>query len=434
MTSCFYKEPEFDTLQLYAGHEPERSLNARAVPVYASTSFCFDSTQSQGLFGVNSGSDGFVYSRISNPTVDVFEKRIAALEGGMSAIATASGMSAQFVALLTLASAGDNIVPSSFLYGGSQNQLKVIFKKFGIQVRFVGTGKVEDYAVLIDGKTKAIYTESISNPTFLVAPIKELAELAHNHHLPLVVDNTLGMGGYLFRPIDCGADIVVQSATKWIGGHGTTIAGVLVDSGHFNWKAASDRFPSFNTPSEGFHNVIYADLGDGKAFSAKARSEMLRDMGPALNPFAAFLLLQGVETLSLRAERHCENAMQLAKFLDAHPKVSWVSYLGLNSHPSHFRAKSLLRPGLFGGLLCFGVKGGAEASKVFINNLRLASHLANIGDAKTLVIQPAATTHIQSSDEEQLSTGVTSDLIRVSVGIEAISDIIADFEGALNVL
>ncbi|KAK0186903.1 O-acetylhomoserine ami [Armillaria mellea] len=365
------REPEFDTLQLYAGHEPERSLNARAVPVYASTSFCFDSTQSQGLFGVNSGSEGFVYSRISNPTVDVFEKRIAALEGGMFAIATASGMSAQFVALLTLASAGDNIISSSFLYGGSQNQLKVIFKKFGIQVRFVGTDKVEDYAVLIDGKTKAIYTESISNPTFLVAPIKELAE---SHHIPLVVDNTLGMGGYLFRPIDYGR--YMQSATKWIGGHGTTIAGVVVDS------AASDRFPSFNTPSEGFKNVIYADLGDGKAFSTKARSEyMLRDMGPALNPFAAFLLLQGVETLSLRAERHCENAMrsQDFRFLDVHPKVSWVSYLGLDSHPSHFRAKSLLRPGLFGGLLCFGVKGGAEASKILINNLRLANHLANIG-------------------------------------------------------
>ncbi|KAK0469771.1 O-acetylhomoserine ami [Desarmillaria tabescens] len=326
------REPDFDTLQLYAGHELGRSLNARAVPIYASTSFCFDSTMHQLITACLS-----VYSRISNSTV--------------------GGMSAQFVALLTLTSAGDNIVSTSFLYGG----------KFGIQVRFV-------------------------------------------------VDNTLGMGGYLFRPIDYGA---VQSATKWIGGHGTTIAGILVNSGHFDWKAASDRFPSFNTPSEGFQNVIYADLGDSKAFLLKL---MLREVGPALNPFAAFLLLQGVETLSLRAERHCENAMRLAKFLDAHPKVSWVSYLGLNSHPSHLRAKSLFP------------LGGVKASKIFINNLRLASHLANIEDAKTLVIQPAATTHIQSSDEEQLSTGVTRDLIRVSVGTGAVSDIITDFEGALSVL
>lgn len=424
------KPQEFETLQLHAGQVPDPTTNARAVPIYASTSFVFnDSNHGAELFGLKAF--GHIYSRIGNPTVDVFENRMAALEGGVAAIALASGQSAQFLAISTIASAGDNIVSTSCLYGGSYNQFKVTFKKFGIGVKFVEGDDPALFAAAIDENTKAIYVETIGNPKYNVAPISELAKVAHDHGIPLIVDNTFGMGGYLIKPIELGADIVLHSATKWIGGHGTTIAGVVIDSGKFNW-ARSGKFPSFTSPSEGYHGMVFSDTFGAVAFAIKLRVELLRDLGPALNPFAAFLLIQGIETLSLRAQRHCENALALAQWLSKHEKIAWVSYLGLESHPDHQRAKELLRPNLYGGVLSFGIKGDVTVASTVVDSLKLASNLANVGDAKTLVIHPATTTHQQLSDEEQLSTGVTHDLIRVSVGIEHINDIIADFEQALR--
>ncbi|KAG0704105.1 Cys/Met metabolism PLP-dependent enzyme-domain-containing protein [Suillus ampliporus] len=424
------KPQEFETLQLHAGQVPDPTTNARAVPIYASTSFVFnDSNHGADLFGLKAF--GHIYSRIGNPTQDVFENRIAALEGGAAAIATASGQSAQFLAISTIASAGDNIVSTSYLYGGTYNQFKVTFKKFGIGVKFVNGDDPAGFAAAIDENTKAIYVESIGNPKYNVAPIPELAKVAHDHGIPLIVDNTFGMGGYLIRPIELGADIVVHSATKWIGGHGTTIAGVVIDSGKFNW-ARSGKFPSFTSPSEGYHGMIFSDTFGALAFAIKLRVELLRDLGPALNPFAAFLLIQGLETLSLRAQRHSDNALVLAQWLSKHKKVAWVSYLGLENHPYHQQAKQLLRPNAFGGVLSFGIKGDVSVASTVVDSLKLASNLANVGDAKTLVIHPATTTHQQLTEDEQLSSGVTHDLIRVSVGIEHINDIIADFEQALK--
>ncbi|KZT33352.1 putative O-acetylhomoserine-lyase [Sistotremastrum suecicum HHB10207 ss-3] len=428
MTHNFYKEPEFDTLQLHGGQIPDPTTNARAVPIYASTSFVFnDSAHGADLFGLKTF--GNIYSRIGNPTVDVFEKRIAALEGGAAALATASGQSAQFIAISGLASAGDNIVSTSYLYGGTYNQFKVLFKKYGIHVKFVPDDKPESFAAAIDEKTKAIYVESIGNPKYNIAPLPELAKVAHDNNIPLVVDNTFGAGGYLIRPIEHGADIVVHSATKWIGGHGTTIAGVIVDSGKFNWEK-SGKFPGFTEPSEGYHGLKFWDTFGAVSYAVKLRVEILRDLGPALNPFAAFLLLQGLETLSLRVQRHSDNALALAQWLEQHPKVAWVYYPGLPSHPSHALAKRLLRPGAFGGVLSFGVKGDATIGSKVVDKLKLASILANVGDAKTLVIHPASTTHQQLTTEEQFASGVKPDLIRVSVGIESIADIIADFSHA----
>ncbi|KAF4583936.1 Homocysteine synthase [Pleurotus pulmonarius] len=433
MANPFYKEPEFDTLQLHAGQEPDPTTNARAVPIYATTSFVFnDSAHGADLFGLKTF--GNIYSRIGNPTVDVFEKRVAALEGGAAAVATSSGQSAQFLAISALAGSGDNIVSSSFLYGGTYNQFKVTFKKFGIGVKWVTENDPAAYEAAIDENTKAIYIESIANPKYIVADIPALAEVAHKHSIPLVVDNTFGMAGYLIRPISLGADIVVHSATKWIGGHGTTIAGVIVDSGNFDWTK-STKFPGFTSPSEGYHGLVFAETFGSVAFAVKVRTELLRDIGPALNPFAAFLLLQGLETLSLRGQRHSDNALALAQWLEQHPSVAWVSYLGLPSHPSNAIAQKLLRAkNAYGGVLSFGVKADAATASKVVDSLKLASNLANVGDAKTLVIHPATTTHQQLSDEEQLASGVTPDLIRVSVGIEAISDIIADFTEALKVI
>ncbi|KDQ57910.1 hypothetical protein JAAARDRAFT_69265 [Jaapia argillacea MUCL 33604] len=429
-THGFYREPEFDTLQLHAGQEVDPTTNARAVPIYASTSFVFNNSQhAADLFGLRAF--GNIYSRIGNPTVDVFEKRIAALEGGIAAVAASSGQSAQFMAIAAIADSGDNIVSTSYLYGGTYNQFKIFLKKFGIGTKFVQGEDPEAFAAAIDQRTKAIYVESIGNPKYNVSNIPVLAKVAHDHKIPLIVDNTFGMGGYLIRPISLGADIVVHSATKWIGGHGTTIGGVVVDSGKFDW-AASGKFPSFTEPSEGYHGLKFSETFGPVAFAIKTRVEILRDLGSALNPFAAFLLLQGLETLSLRAQRHSENALALARFLEQHPKVSWVSYTGLESHPSHQLALTLLRPGAFGGVLSFGVKGDAAIGSQVVDNLKLASNLANVGDAKTLVIHPATTTHQQLTDEEQIASGVTPDLIRVSVGIENIKDIIADFEEALK--
>lgn len=419
----------FETLQVHAGQDPAPGTNARAVPIYQTTSYVFDSADHGArLFALQEF--GNIYTRIMNPTTDVFEKRVAALEGGAAALATASGQAAQFLTIATIASAGDNIVSTSFLYGGTYNQFKVALPRLGIEVKFVDGDDPEDFRRAIDDRTKALYVETIGNPRFNIPDFAALAEIAHSHGIPLIVDNTFGCGGYLCRPIDHGADIVVESATKWIGGHGTSIGGIIVDSGKFDW--GSGKFPLFTEPSPGYHGLNFHEVfGPGSpfgniAFIIRARVEGLRDLGPALSPFNAFLLLQGLETLSLRVQRHADNALALAQWLTEQPQVAWVSYPGLPDHPYHDRAKQYLRNG-FGGVLNFGIQGGREAGRAFIDGLKLASHLANVGDAKTLVIHPNSTTHQQLSEDEQRSAGVTPDLVRVSVGIEHIDDIKADF-------
>ena len=434
MSNATPRTPHFETLQVHAGQEPAPGTNARAVPIYQTTSFTFDDAEHGArLFALQEF--GNIYTRIMNPTTDVFEKRIAALEGGVAALATASGQAAQFLALTTLAEAGDNIVSTSLLYGGTYNQFKVAFPRIGIDVRFVDGDKPEDFRKLIDAKTKALFVETIGNPRFNIPDFRALAAVAHEHGIPLVVDNTFGAAGFLARPIEHGADIVVASATKWIGGHGTSIGGVIVDSGKFDW--GNGRFPAFTTPAPGYHGLNFWEVFGPKgsfgniAFIIRARVEGLRDFGPALSPFNAFLLLQGVETLSLRVQRHVDNALALAKWLQTQPSVEWVDYPGLEEHPYHARAKQYLKNG-FGGVLTFGVKGGYESAKKVIDSLKLASHLANVGDAKTLVIHPASTTHQQLTDAEQKSAGVRPELIRVSVGIEHIEDIQEDFKQALD--
>ncbi|KAJ7709012.1 Cys/Met metabolism PLP-dependent enzyme-domain-containing protein [Mycena rosella] len=427
----FYREPDFETLQLHAGQAPDPTTNARAVPIYQSTSFVFNSVEhAQRMCALQE--QGNLYSRVANPTVDVFEKRMAALEGGMAAVATASGQAATALTITSLAAAGDNIVASSRLYGGTYNQFKVTFKRYGISTKFVRTTDPADYAAAIDEKTKAIYVESISNSDTVLADIAALSKVAHDHGIPLVVDNTLGMGGYMIRPISLGADIVVHSATKWISGHGTTLAGVIIDSGRFDWRK-SDKFPMVMNPSAAYGGAPLGEIFFPVGFALQVRLESLRDLGPCLSATSAFMVLQGVETLSLRAQRHCENALAVAKFLEAHPRVLEVTYLGLPSHQSHQLALKTVRPGAYGGMLTFRVEGGFEKLKLVINNLKLASHLANLGDAKTLVIAPFITIQSQLTPEERTATGVTDDMIRYSVGIESAADIIADLEGALKV-
>ena len=424
----------FETLQVHAGQEPAPGTNARAVPIYQTTSYVFDDADHGArLFALQEF--GNIYTRIMNPTTDVFEKRIAALEGGVAALATASGQAAQFLAISTIAQAGDNIVSTSFLYGGTYNQFKVSLPRLGINVKFVEGDQPESFRQAIDDRTKALYVETIGNPQFNIPDFAALAHIAHENGIPLIVDNTFGAGGYLARPIEHGADIVVESATKWIGGHGTSIGGVIVDSGKFDW--GNGKFPLFTEPAPGYHGLNFQEVfgPDGSfgniAFIIRARVEGLRDFGPSLSPFNAFLLLQGLETLSLRVDRHASNALELARWLEQQEQVLWVNYPGLPNHPYHERAKKYLRHG-FGGVLNFGIKGGLEAGKAFINHVKLASHLANVGDAKTLVIHPASTTHQQLSNDEQLSAGVTPDLVRVSVGIEHIDDIKEDFEQAFQ--
>jgi O-acetylhomoserine (thiol)-lyase len=424
----------FDTLQVHAGQELTSGSRARAVPIYQTSSFTFDDAEHGArLFALEEF--GNIYTRIMNPTTDVFEKRVAALEGGKAALATASGQAAQLIALATLASAGDNIVAGSSLYGGTYQQFKVALPRLGIAVRFVAGDDLDHFRKLIDRRTKALYVETIGNPGFNIPDFSGLAELAHSYGIPLIVDNTFGAAGYLCRPLDHGADLVVASATKWIGGHGTALGGVVVDGGRFDW--GNGNFPAFTESSPSYHGLKFWDTFGPRsswgniAFITRARVESLRDLGPCLSPFNAFLLLQGLETLSLRMQRHVDNALDLALWLKDHAAVSWVSYPGLKSHPSHARAQQYLRHG-FGGVLAFGVKGGAKAGKRFISRVRLASHLANVGDAKTLVIHPASTTHQQLTHEEQLMSGVTADLIRVSVGIEHIDDIKRDFAEALR--
>ena len=427
--------PHYDTLQLHAGQEPDPATNARAVPIYATTSYTFDDAEhGADLFALKEF--GNIYSRIMNPTNDVLEKRVAALEGGVMAVATASGQSAQFLAINTLAGAGDNIVSTSYLYGGTYNQFSNAFPRLGIDVRFADGDDPDSIKEQIDEDTKAVYAESVGNPRFNVPDIERIAEIAHEAGVPLVVDNTFGAAGYLFRPIDHGADIVVQSATKWIGGHGTTIGGVIVDAGTFPWD--NGNFPEFTEPNPNYRGLKFWEtfgpdgvLDTNVAFAIRARVEGLRDFGPAQNPFGSFQLLQGLETLSLRVQRSCDNALELARWLEARDDVSWVSYPGLESHPYHERATEQLDNG-YGAVLAFGAEGGKDAGQAFVENTELASHLANVGDAKTLVIHPASTTHQQLGDEDQLAAGVEPDMVRVSVGIEHINDIKADFEQALE--
>ncbi len=424
----------FETLQVHAGQEPAPGTNARAVPIYQTTSYTFDDADHGArLFGLQEF--GNIYSRIMNPTVDVFEKRLAALEGGVAAVATASGQSAQLIAITTIAQAGDNLVASASLYGGTYNQFKVSLPRLGIDVRLVEGDDPAAFEAQIDDQTKGIYVESIGNPGSHIPDFEGLSALAKKYGLPLIVDNTFGAAGYLVRPIDHGADIVVQSATKWIGGHGTTVGGVIVDAGTFDW--GNGRFPLFTDPAPGYHGLNFWEVF-GKdsqfgniAFAIRARVEGLRDLGPALSPFNAFLLLQGLETLSLRVQRHLDNALALARWLDEQPAVAWVEYPGLENHRWHERAKKYLQHG-FGPVLNFGVRGGEAAGRTFINSVELASHLANVGDAKTLVIHPASTTHQQLSESERSAAGVRAEQVRVSVGIEHIDDIIADFTQALD--
>ncbi|KAI4927132.1 uncharacterized protein J4E92_006297 [Alternaria infectoria] len=416
----------FETLQLHAGHEPDSVTNSRAVPIYATSSYTFnDSAHGARLFGLKEF--GNIYSRIMNPTVDVLEKRVAALEGGVAALGTASGQSAQFIAIAALAHAGDNIIATSNLYGGTYNQLKVFFPRLGVQTKFVNGDKPDDFKAAIDEKTKAIYLESIGNPRYNVPDFEKIVAIAHEAGIPVIVDNTFGAGGYFCRPIDFGADIVVHSATKWIGGHGTTIGGIVVDSGKFDWGKHGKRFPQMVEPSDGYHGLKFWETFGAITFIMRARVEILRDLGAALNPFAAQQLILGVETLSLRCERHASNALKLAKWLESNKNVSWVSYPGLESHQSHELAKKYLPRG-FGGVLSFGVTGGGAAGSQVVDNFKLISNVANVGDSKTLAIHPWTTTHEQLSDEEKINSGVTEDLIRISVGTEHIDDIIADFE------
>jgi O-acetylhomoserine/O-acetylserine sulfhydrylase len=424
------KKYSFETLQLHAGQEADPTTGSRAVPIYQTTSYVFNSAEhAANLFGLKEF--GNIYTRIMNPTTDVFEKRIAALEGGVAAVATSSGQAAQFTALTNILEAGDNFVSTSFLYGGTYNQFKVQFKRIGIQVKFVSGDKAEDFDRAVDGKTKAIFLETIGNPEYNIPDFEAIAEVARKHDIPLVVDNTFGAAGYLCRPLEHGAHVIVESATKWIGGHGTSIGGVIVDGGNYNW--GNGKFPQFTEPSEGYHGLKFWDVfgTDGPfgniAFGIRARVEGLRDYGAALSPFNAFLLIQGLETLSLRVQRHVDNALEVAKWLETHPKVEKVNYPGLESSPYNALAKKYLKNG-FGGVLSFKIRGGAEEADKFIDSLSLISHLANVGDAKTLVIHPASTTHQQLSAEEQATTGVKPGLIRISVGIEHIDDIKADLE------
>lgn len=428
------KKLNFETLQLHAGHEPDQTTNARAVPIYQTTSYVFnDADHAANLFALKEF--GNIYTRIMNPTSDAFEKRIAALEGGAAALAVASGHAAQFLTFNTILDAGDNFVTSPYLYGGSYNQFKNSFRRLGVEARFADDLTVEAFEKLIDENTKAIYLETIGNPAYVIPDFEAFANLAKKHDLPYIVDNTFAGAGYLFRPIDYGANIVVESATKWIGGHGNSIGGVIVDAANYNW--GNGKFPQFTEPSDSYHGLKFWDVFNFDSdfgnigFIIKARVEGLRDFGPALSPFNAFLLLQGLETLSLRMDKHVENTLALAKWLDQHPKVESVNYPGLESSPYYENAKKYLPKGA-GGVLSFIVKGDKDAANSVVNNLELVSHLANVGDAKTLIIQPAATTHQQLPEEAQLAAGVHPSQLRVSVGIEHIDDIIADFEQALD--
>jgi len=424
----------FETLQIHAGHHPDKETLSRAVPLYQTSSYVFKSAKhAADLFDL--AEFGNIYTRIMNPTTDVFEKRVAALEGGVASLAVSSGHAAQFIALTTILRKGENFVTSPYLYGGSHNQFKVTFANFGIEARFAKDLEPESFGKLIDSKTKALYVETIGNPGFNIPDFEALSKLAQQHGLPLVVDNTFAACGYLCRPIEHGANIVVESATKWIGGHGTSIGGVITDGGNFNWN--NGNFPVFTEPAEGYHGKIFGDVFNQNsplgniAFIIKARVEGLRDLGPSISPFNSFLLLQGLETLSLRMERHVQNTLALAKWLQAHPGVEKVNYPGLEGNPYNKLAKKYLPNGA-GGVLSFVLKSEKSRAIRLVEHFELVSHLANVGDAKTLIIQPSATTHSQLSAEEQQAIGVEPAMFRVSVGLEHIDDIILDFEQAFK--
>src|SRR5687768_51471 len=426
----------FETLQLHAGQEIDETTRSRAVPIYQTTSYTFkNSEHGANLFALKEF--GNIYTRIMNPTTDVFEKRIAALEGGVAALAVGSGQAAQFLALHNILQAGDNFVSTSFLYGGTYNQFKVAFKRLGIDARFAEGDKAEAFEKLIDRKTKAIYLETIGNPGFNIPDFEAIAALAKKYDLPLVVDNTFGAAGYLFRPFEHGAHVVVESATKWIGGHGNSIGGVIVDGGNYNW--GNGKYPQFTEPSEGYHGLKFWDVfGEGNplglpniAFIIRARVEGLQDFGPSISPFNSFLLLQGLETLSLRVQRSVDNALAIAQWLEKHELVESVNYPGLEKSPYHKLAKKYLRNG-FGAVLSFTVKGTKQHTSKFVDNLKLLSHLANLGDSKTLIIQPSATTHQQLSESEQTTAGVLPNQLRISVGTEHIDDLKADLQQAFE--
>lgn len=427
---------KFETLQVHAGQEVDPTTHSRAVPIYQTSSYVFEDAQDGAdLFGLRKF--GNIYTRLMNPTTDVFEKRIAALEGGIAALATSSGQSAQFIALNNIVSAGDNFISTSHLYGGTYNQFKNQFKRLGVEVKFTPNDTPEEFEKLIDNNTKAIYLETIGNPDLNIPDFEAIAAVADKHNIPLIVDNTFGAGGYLFRPLEHGATIVVESATKWIGGHGTSLGGVIIDSGKFNW--GNGKFPEFTEPSDSYHGLVFWDTFGANspfgniAFIIRARVEGLRDWGNTISPLNSWLLIQGLETLSLRVERHVENALAIAEWLEQHPQVEYVNYPGLKSSKYHDLAKKYLKKG-FGGVLSFKVKGGAEQADKLINSLELISHLANVGDAKSLIIHPAATTHEQLAEKDKIATGAIPGLLRISVGIENIADIKADLDQAFKKL
>ncbi|MBC6611899.1 O-acetylhomoserine aminocarboxypropyltransferase/cysteine synthase [Hymenobacter sp. BT507] len=424
----------FETLQLHAGQQPDPTTGARAVPLYQTTSYVFKNAEhGANLFALKEF--GNIYTRLMNPTTDVFEQRVATLEGGVAAVAVGSGQAAQFIALNNILQAGDNFVSTTYLYGGTYNQFKVAFKRLGIEVRFADGDKPEEFEKLIDEKTKAIYLETIGNPSFSIPDFEKITAIAEKHDLPVVVDNTFGAGGYLFRPLEHGAHIVVESATKWIGGHGTSVGGVIVDGGKYDF--GNGKFPQFTEPSDGYHGLVFNDVfGVGGpfgniAFAIRARVEGLRDFGPAISPFNSWQLLIGLETLSLRVERTVENTLKIAQWLEQHPQVESVNYPGLKSSPYYPLAQKYLPKGA-GGVLTFSIRGSKETATQFIDNLKLVSHLANVGDAKTLIIQPSATTHQQLSEAEQLASGVTPTSLRLSVGIEHFEDIKGDLQQAFD--
>ncbi|MDQ3779457.1 MAG: O-acetylhomoserine aminocarboxypropyltransferase/cysteine synthase [Chloroflexota bacterium] len=424
----------FETLALHGGQEADPTTGARAVPIYQTTSYQFTDTEhASRLFALQEF--GNIYTRIMNPTTDVLEKRIALLEGGVAALAMASGQAAETLAILNLASAGDEIVSTTSLYGGTYNLFAHTLPKMGITVHFAEPN-AEAVAAAITPKTKAVYSETVGNPDLLTLDIQAVADVAHAAGVPLLIDNTLP-SPYLVNPLAHGADIVLHSLTKFIGGHGSSIGGIVVDGGTFDWTA-SDRYPQFTEPDPSYHGLVYSDVFNAANFGAniayiiKLRVQYLRDIGPALSPFNSFLFLQGVETLPLRMERHSQNAAQIARFLEEHPKVSWVNYPGLPSHPAYDVASRYHRNGLYGAILGFGIKGGLEAGRSFINSVKVFSHLANVGDAKSLVIHPASTTHSQLDENAQQATGATADYVRLSVGLETVGDLIADLEQALD--
>lgn len=428
------KNLKFETLQVHAGQVADPTTGARAVPIYQTSSYVFENAEhGANLFALKQF--GNIYTRLMNPTTDVFEKRIAALEGGVAAVAVASGQAAQFIALNNILEAGDNFVSSSHIYGGTYNQFKVAFKRIGIEVRFTKETTAEEFESLINENTKAFYLETIGNPSYDIPDFDKIAAVAKKHDLPLIVDNTFGAGGYLFKPLEHGASVVVESATKWIGGHGTSIGGVIVDGGTYNW--GNGKFKQFSEPSEGYHGLVFADVfgPDGPfgniQFAIRARVEGLRDFGPAISPFNSFQLIQGLETLSLRVQRHVDNTLEIARWLEAHPQVEQVNYPGLKSSPSYSNAQKYLKNG-YGAVLSFQIKGDVTKADAFIDSLELISHLANVGDTKSLIIHPAATTHQQLSAEAQKAAGVFVGLLRLSVGIEHVDDIKDDLQQAFD--